>query len=634
MPRITDALKTLRLADISLVSLRTANIRQSLSAVMRLNFDFVRSPVSRRKLETLRERKIRSLRSALVEATHLSHESGDSMNVQDSDLMSSYRNVPTTLAIEVTRIFLRRVQANRNVLSPSMVRTYLWHLGRVAARHGISLRQTLDYYGDPDSVRVDFDGRLTSIRIPCVSSAALTATAADDREKAYEAEIPRVEYDAVYTVSDDLWPQHMAHPMNCERCSTHDAILMRPEDSISRVGIYGTRHTVCPNCALISPCTVCGGRSTGQQYHLYALPEGTPTPSVVRTSELVRTNTVVCQSCAVSSNGVRRITINGMHQFVPESLASRMVIPTIQSYSFQPNYNIHAAPNERVTESTLCFGMELECGFKVTPRDAEFYVERLAATDIYFKRDGSVQNGIEVITHPFTYRYWKEIGYAMWQKRLDAMKKLGIRSYNYPNCGMHIHMSKAAFTVAQTKRLLDLVYGTPELFAKLSQRDVFEYCRLADPDRATSELRLKRAVGSVGSARPRLLRRVPTIHSVMQNTSRTSERRTAVNFPDTKPTIEMRLFRGTLHAPSVAKNVELCHALHAFTAQSRSDDVSLGRDFLTFIYDSEKEYTNLAAFLDRWYRKHRPVVRAVPPQYAVVRPPTPFEHDPAVASAS
>jgi hypothetical protein len=637
MPRVSTHLQTIRNADAYAISLRTSTIRSALNNVTRLTFDFVRSPESKARLQTRRDETIKRLRSAMVEATRMEHETSNTLDVTSSDLVQSQRVLSHDRAMELVRHYYRAIASNTHLLSASMVRALVWTVGYHAARHAMTFHEMCSHYDyDPHfDVVTPLAGR-ERVHVPNISLLSLSAATMDERGAQFERLFPKVLYAPVHDVSTTIWPFYNTQPASCARCGGVHQQMLEPSSVTFDTTSYGMRRLYCGPCSVASRCATCDNTNRSSVYPIYTVPnhETLSATHSFRYNDLIPTGTFTCLDCASDTDQLSRVSVAGSHRYVPTSVADRMVLPVIQPYSHQPRYVIHGAPNERIASDSLTFGMELECGFKVNPREAEWYVERLAAADIYFKRDGSVQNGIEVITHPFTFRYWKEVGFARWIERLEAMKALGMRSYNYPNCGIHIHMAKAAFSVAQTKRLLDLVYGNPDLFAKLSQRDIFDYCRLQDPDRATPEMRLKRAVASVGSTRPRQMNRTRVVAFMAAGLSRSSERRTAVNFPDTKPTIELRLFRGTLHAPSVAKNVELCHALHAFTAESRGDDITMARDFISFVYDNDKLYNNLAAFIDRWYRKYRPVARQVPPQYVVLRPPVKFEDAVLVAEAN
>lgn len=61
----------------------------------------------------------------------------------------------------------------------------------------------------------------------------------------------------------------------------------------------------------------------------------------------------------------------------------------------------------------------------------------------YGKADGSLEDGWELVTHPCTLSYHKEN--LPWEETLEKFKLLHYRSHNAGTCGLHVHVSRAAF---------------------------------------------------------------------------------------------------------------------------------------------------------------------------------------------
>lgn len=91
-------------------------------------------------------------------------------------------------------------------------------------------------------------------------------------------------------------------------------------------------------------------------------------------------------------------------------------------------------------------GVELEIDRHYNDHEAEANcVERLneiGGDHIYFNRDGSLENGFEIITQPHTV----EALYAMpWREILSACKDCGYLSHDAETCGLHLHISREFF---------------------------------------------------------------------------------------------------------------------------------------------------------------------------------------------
>lgn len=436
-----------------------------------------------------------------------------------------------------------------------------------------------------------------------------TVQAALARHNGSVPEIPH------YTEEVDpaFWPHHFASPPQCANCSVpvlRDG-LRRPATSEQSPATY------CASCAqLLRRCAHCS--SVDPAYVVF-----TPRTATLRldscrlTPEQFSESERICHSCAQGSPSLVRFnSLTGT--LTRREYAARLAVVTFLSYSAQPSYTRSLGTNEKDGKDLLLFGVELECGVNERVVNESTTLAKILDPTIYFKRDGSVR-GFEMISHPFSWRYWQEFGSAAWMARLESLRKDGVRSYNFPNCGMHVHMSAAAFTPLQTLRVLELVYNNQTLFQQLSQRAKFDYCRFNTADATNAQVRMALAKG-----RASLRMQMPRSYAARAlqgrlaagSRSGVEDRHVAVNLPSEKPTIELRIFRGTLHGPSFAKNVELCHAIWSFTRVARTDAIALSAaPFLGHIYANNREYPNLCAFLDRWYKVYRPTARTVPEQY-------------------
>lgn len=148
------------------------------------------------------------------------------------------------------------------------------------------------------------------------------------------------------------------------------------------------------------------------------------------------------------------------------------------------------------------------------------------------KYDGSLDDGVEVVTLPLTLE--EHLSQVMpWEKTLDAAIRAGAMSgRNTPNCGMHVHINRAAMSQLTLGKLLVFMNSEENrIFLRvIAQRSSERWARFAEK-KASDGARYK------------------------VNESRYE----AVNVSER--TAEVRIFRGNLRAERIYKNIEFCHAL-------------------------------------------------------------------------
>ena len=62
---------------------------------------------------------------------------------------------------------------------------------------------------------------------------------------------------------------------------------------------------------------------------------------------------------------------------------------------------------------------------------------------IYIKHDGSIDDGFEIVSHPMTMSYHKNI--MPWYDILIKAVRMGYVSHNTDTCGLHVHVNRSAF---------------------------------------------------------------------------------------------------------------------------------------------------------------------------------------------
>lgn len=225
----------------------------------------------------------------------------------------------------------------------------------------------------------------------------------------------------------------------------------------------------------------------------------------------------------------------------------------IHSYTYKPYPEFHGS-------GPMFFGLEIETERALSSVRVTDMAERVAdlmGSVAYLKHDGSLEEGFEIVTHPGSLEFWRSSDRL--RDALADLRSSGWRSWNTDTCGLHVHVSRAAFTSrAHLFAFALFFYRNRDQIARFSGR------RRAALDRWASLN--DHAIGSTSYTR--------LIDKVRRTDS--GPRYTAVNLAN-RDTVEIRVFRGTLDHTSVMGAIELLAALVRFTGRLTSSDVRAGR---------------------------------------------------------
>ena len=203
---------------------------------------------------------------------------------------------------------------------------------------------------------------------------------------------------------------------------------------------------------------------------------------------------------------------------------------------------------------------------------------------------------VEVVSHPFSWNYWNKFGREMFKTLFSKLRENKLHGYNAPNSGMHIHVSRDALKPTDILKIMSFV-NNPENFQfilDISQRNRERLEEWANPylsDEAWQNL-------------PRICQ---SVSMAMDYTERSS----AVNLHN-RPTIEFRIFRGTLNTMCFSKNLEFVKSLIQWVKVTGLNTVKGKqglKSYLSFVAKNYNDYENLCFFLSRRdYRKFTVVV--------------------------
>jgi len=230
----------------------------------------------------------------------------------------------------------------------------------------------------------------------------------------------------------------------------------------------------------------------------------------------------------------------------------------LHNYSYKPDAAFYG-------EGDLYFGIELE----IESEGNSIYDAVQSLPDfVYAKADSSMDDGLEVVSHPTSWQ-WLQENKEQWDEVLSLRNK-GFLSYKTDTCGMHVHLSKKAFSTLHLYKFLKMFFENQEFIAIISRR------RSGNLNRWAS---LQSDESIVYKAR----------------TKNNTQRYTAVNLQNDE-SVEVRIFRGTLSPVGFWRNVEFCKAVYEFTKTASIRDISKDK-FCDYVVEHKKEYPNLAQFL-------------------------------------
>lgn len=127
----------------------------------------------------------------------------------------------------------------------------------------------------------------------------------------------------------------------------------------------------------------------------------------------------------------------------------------LHSYSYKPTPVFYG-------NGSLYLGVELEVdGAGQSAENAREVLEVVNRRDdyAYMKTDGSLDDGLELVTHPCTLEE-HETG-VPWQDCLDTFRALGYCSHNAGTCGLHVHVNRdglGADVAAQDETIAKILY--------------------------------------------------------------------------------------------------------------------------------------------------------------------------------
>jgi hypothetical protein len=233
--------------------------------------------------------------------------------------------------------------------------------------------------------------------------------------------------------------------------------------------------------------------------------------------------------------------------------------------------------------------METPNGSSERRNQAAEYAHKLEDNNLaYVKNDGSLECGLELVTHPMTHDFYKQENSLLWEVVNGLKNEHNMRSWSTRTCGLHIHISRAGFNGgSHMHRFLNLIYSNQALYERLAGRKASRW--------ATFDDTLTEPKNVYDEAQERWVIQ-PSVRTFKHKLGMHSERYSAVN-TNNRNTLEIRIFRGTLNESTIKSHLDLAHASVEYTRTLSVRDVAEGAlhadRFIKYIYDHSEKYADL-----------------------------------------
>lgn len=245
----------------------------------------------------------------------------------------------------------------------------------------------------------------------------------------------------------------------------------------------------------------------------------------------------------------------------------------IKEYSYTPDLQFLTTSKD--SDTNKFYGIELEVERKesiIKPDQMAETVNAKTRGEFYFKKDGSLDNGFEIVSHPMSIEFIKDKK-DMFKNMFDCLVEKGYRSYQTDTCGMHLHISRKAFGTWHLYRFMKFFDDNKDFILEISQRkakNLNEWASLEELERE------------------QILRKI-------KNKRNQSRRYQAINLENDE-TVEVRIFRGTLNLSSFFKNIEFVESLFNYTKNTPTNEITIS-GYVKYVNDNVKNYKNLAPFM-------------------------------------
>ncbi|MDE6426415.1 MAG: amidoligase family protein [Ruminococcus sp.] len=222
---------------------------------------------------------------------------------------------------------------------------------------------------------------------------------------------------------------------------------------------------------------------------------------------------------------------------------------SIHEYSYKPEPVFYG-------DSNRYFGVELE--IDGAGKDNDYAEEILDIANeyderIYIKSDGSLDDGMEIVTNPMSLDYHKSF---CWEDIMHHAVRLGYRSHQTSTCGLHVHINRDSLGLDSDEQ--DEVISRILYFVEHHWNEMLKFSR-------RTEYNMNRWAARYGYEN--------SPKAIMDKAKKNYGRYVAVNLCNYH-TIEFRLFRGTLKYNTLIATLELVNKICELAVLMDDDGIS------------------------------------------------------------
>lgn len=237
---------------------------------------------------------------------------------------------------------------------------------------------------------------------------------------------------------------------------------------------------------------------------------------------------------------------------------------SIHEYGYKPEPIFYG-------DSNRYFGVELEIdgagkddGYAEEPLD----IANMRDDHIYIKTDGSLDDGMEIVTHPMSFEYHKDF---CWEDIMHHAVRLDYRSHQTSTCGLHVHVNRDS--LGKNREEQDEVISRILYFVEHHWNEMLKFSR-------RSEYTMNRWAARYGYEN--------SPKAIMDKAKKNYGRYVAVNLCNYH-TIEFRLFRGTLKYNTLIATLELVNKICETAIIMNDDEIAKlsWSEFVTGITEPE-----------------------------------------------
>lgn len=267
----------------------------------------------------------------------------------------------------------------------------------------------------------------------------------------------------------------------------------------------------------------------------------------------------------------------------------------INRYGYKPEPRF-GYKNDRESREHLTFGVELECeprndggNVRMDAYELSDRIDEIPGGRTYCKSDGSLSNGVEIVSHPGTLAHHMYVMH--WRQIQRTCEKAGFRSHDAANSGLHVHVGRAQLGSTDAERD-DVTRKVQVLFAlytaeltRFSRRRRSCLEQWAPIDRLGVTPDDIRHVSSGAQLASWAHARVPAYRS------NHNDRYTAVNVTNSA-TVEIRIFRGTLKRDTLIAAIQLVSNVFEYAMAHDWADIPASTWADVAAYKPHKELVN------------------------------------------